>query len=157
MMKKIILAVKIFILFFFISSFSLGIYSNESSGADGADWGQWKNVSCYKGIQFRLSRGEFYNGQYMWHVQFRNLYDKEVRFGWNIVDPDKEAVTRKERNILDVWRLAARFDPDEPGNNRDAAHGGNWTNSSGNVFVYVTNLQFSNNGSWDNRFADCDN
>lgn len=122
-----------------------------------SDWGDWKKVSCYRGIQFRLSRGEFYDGKYFWNVQFRNLYNREVKFGYNIVDPEKEAQTRRERNILDVWRLAAGFDPDEEGNNRDAPHGGNWANSSSNVFVYITNVQFSTNGTWNNEFINCDN
>ncbi len=122
-----------------------------------SSWGPWAKVSCYRGIQFRLSRGEFYNGQYMWHVQFRNLYNKEVKFGWNIVDPEKEAITRRDGNVLDVWRLGVGFDPDEEGNNRDAPHGGNWANSSSNVFVYITNVKFSNNVEWDTTFIDCDN
>ncbi|MEZ5027687.1 MAG: hypothetical protein R2765_02750 [Ferruginibacter sp.] len=62
----------------------------------------------------------------MWNIQFRNLYNKEVRFGWNIVDPEKEAVTKGEHKVLDVWRLGAGFDPDDEGNNRDAPHGSNW-------------------------------
>ncbi len=120
------------------------------------DWSLWQKVSCYKGIQFRTSRGEFYMGKYSWYVQFRNLYSREVRFGYNIVEPEKEAITRKERNVLDVWRLSAGFNPDEEGNNRDAPHGMNYAISADKVFVYITNAQFSNDGDWNTSFIVCD-
>ncbi|MBS1754359.1 MAG: hypothetical protein KF741_03445 [Ferruginibacter sp.] len=151
-MKKLLLFSLASLFVLLLMSFN----GNSNAKQNASDWGQWKKVSCYKGIQFRLSRGEFYQGQYMWNIQFRNLYNKEVRFGWNIVDPEKEAVTRREHKVLDVWRLGAGFDPDDEGNNRDAPHGSNWANSSDKVFVYITNVQVSNNGSWDSDFIDCD-
>lgn len=119
-------------------------------------WGAWTKVSCYKGIEFRTSRGEFYNGTYAWNVQFRNLYNKKVKFNYNITEPEKEEKVRREQLILDIWTLAAGFDPDEEGNNRDAPHGMNYATSSNNVFVYITNVRFSNNGNWDTDFSKCD-
>lgn len=163
-MKKLLIVFIAFVVALMSSSYSVksavelkaNMKAKAKRNNSVSDWSSWKKVSCYKGIQFRLSRGEYYNGQYMWNIQFRNLYNKEVRFGWNIVDLEKEQVTKKERRVLDVWRLGANFDPDDEGNNRDAPHGGNWANSSSNVFVYITNVQFSNNGKWDTDFIDCD-
>ncbi|MBL0202733.1 MAG: hypothetical protein IPP81_22015 [Chitinophagaceae bacterium] len=55
-------------------------------------------VSCYRG-QFRTVRGaQEEDGTYWWSVQFRNLYNKKVKFNYNITEPEKEEKVRREDN-----------------------------------------------------------
>lgn len=56
-----------------------------------SDWGQWRNVSCYKGIDFRTKRGDYnsYARKWNWYVQFRNRYYEKINFNYIISEPDE--------------------------------------------------------------------
>lgn len=118
-------------------------------------YGPWQKVSCYKGIQYRTVRGNRENdGSYWWSVQFRNLYSSEVRFSYNIVEPEKEAEVRNGQIVLDSWRLSAGTDPEKDGN--DSPHAGNYVKSSDKIFVYITKVRLAVNGSLDVPPIKCD-
>lgn len=107
-----------------------------------SDWSSWKKVSCYKGIEFRTKRGEREaDGTYMWYVQFRNNYSKQVGFNYNITEPEKAEKVKRERLTLGFWSLSANEDPDDY-NNPDSPHASNYIQSSNDVFVYITNLRY---------------
>lgn len=118
-------------------------------------YGPWQKVSCYKGIQYRTVRGNRENdGSYWWSVQFRNLYSSEVRFSYNIVEPEKEAEVRNGQIVLDSWRLSPGEDPQKDGN--DSPHAGNYVKSSDKIFVYITKVRQPVNDNWDVPFKKCD-
>lgn len=118
-------------------------------------YGPWQKVNCYKGLQFRTVRGSGESdGTYWWSVQFRNLYNSEVRFSYNIVEPEKESQVRREQLVLDSWRLSANADPEREG--YDSPHAGNYVRSAQKVFVYITNVRLAINGNLDVPPMKCD-
>ena len=118
-------------------------------------YGPWQKVSCYKGLQFRTIRSnQESDGSYWWSVQFRNLYNSEVRFNYNIIEPEKEAQVRKEKLVLDSWRLSAGADPEREG--YDSPHAGNYVRSAERVFVFITGVRLALNGDLDVPPMKCD-
>lgn len=119
------------------------------------EWGPWQKISCYRGIQFRTIRGrQEDDGSYWWSVQFRNLYDRKVRFNYNITEPEKEEKVKKEKLILDTWSLGINQDPEKEGN--DAPHAGNYVRSADKVFLYITDVRFPTEGNWSPDPIRCD-
>lgn len=154
-MKNVLLAIAILLAMTAFKPFENSFKSKIETNAL-VEYGSWQKVSCYRGIQFRTVRGAREDdGSYWWSVQFRNLYNKKVRFDYNIVEPEKEEKIRREQIILDVWTLNANHDPEQEG--YDSPHGGNYVRSADKVFVYITNVRFPTEDNYSPNPIECDN
>jgi len=66
------------------------------------EYGQWKESSCYKGIDFRVKCAEYneYAKKYTWYVQIRNRYQASVHLDLNLAPAsnpsDKEVAGRMD-------------------------------------------------------------
>lgn len=51
-------------------------------------WGQWSQTSCYRGIYFRVKKGDFnvYSKEYFWYVQFKNTYSRRVSIAYTLTN-----------------------------------------------------------------------
>ena len=154
-MKNVLLIIAILMALTAFRPIEISFKSNIKNNAL-VEYGSWQKVSCYRGIQFRTVRGAREDdGSYWWSVQFRNLYNKKVRFNYNIVEPEKEEKVRREQIILDVWTLSANEDPEAEGT--DSPHAGNYVRSANNVFVYITNVRFPTESNYSPDPINCDN
>jgi len=54
-----------------------------------SEWGEWMNDDCFKGIDYRVQKGEYnsYAGKWNWYVQFRNRYQATVHYNYIVSEP----------------------------------------------------------------------
>lgn len=71
-------------LLLFTLSFTPVIHHSTAS-----DWGEWINDDCFKGIDFRVKKGEYnsYAKKWYWYVQFRNRYNNQVNYSYSVSEP----------------------------------------------------------------------
>lgn len=58
------------------------------------EWGGWNNVSCWQGLQYRFKRTGDSNGRKFWDIQFRNNYNQQVSFNFNIINPEEAELAK---------------------------------------------------------------
>jgi hypothetical protein len=66
----------------------LTIFIGFSSASFAGDWGRWKTVNKYDGLDFRVRCGDYndYAQKYHWSYEFRNRYRKEVSVYYTVYD-----------------------------------------------------------------------
>jgi hypothetical protein len=54
-----------------------------------SDWGEWINDDCFKGIDYRVKKGDYnsYSRQWYWYMQIRNRYHDEINISYTISEP----------------------------------------------------------------------
>jgi len=78
-MKKILYTLLVLLLF------------SQTGFGQNVNWGPWNPVSCWKGLHFHLSKGD-YNAsaqKYMWYCQFKNDYVQPISFEFVILSPEE--------------------------------------------------------------------
>jgi len=66
---------------------------SQTGFSQNVNWGPWNPVSCWKGLHFHLSKGD-YNAsaqKYTWYCQFKNDYNQPVSFEFSILSPEEVA------------------------------------------------------------------
>lgn len=77
---------------FLVINFYMGIISFvkvSSPKIQQSDWGEWINDDCFKGIDYRVKKGDYnsYAGKWHWFVQFRNRYNNRISYNYSISEP----------------------------------------------------------------------
>lgn len=105
------------------------------------EWGEWMNDDCFKGIDYRVRKGEYnsYAGKWNWYVQFRNRYQAPVHFNYIVSEPgtrpDPDHRTHMDGNCISDTKLFLLY-------------------NSSLVHVRVGYIRFGNSDS--GNYASCD-
>ena len=102
------------------------------------DWGSWKSVSCFKGIDFRVKSKKTSYGKYEMYIEFKNRYRKDIHFTYEI-----KGGAYKNRNNRTTVRA---------GDVKKIWGGASYTSDYFNV--YLDRLRFGRDGL--QPYANCD-
>lgn len=88
-------------LFFTLSAMRPLSVRNTKTPEINSDWGEWINVSCYKGIDFRTKKGDYnsYARKWLYSIQFRNRYYKRVSFNYSVNEPGEDNTPDHRKHI----------------------------------------------------------
>jgi hypothetical protein len=137
----------------FYTLFLLLLFS-QTSFSQNVTWGPWNPVSCWKGLHFHLSKGD-YNAtaqKYMWYCQFKNDYSQPISFQFAILSPDEVssylAGTWSPNTLGRSGRMTLTAGEDQSADPKD--YFGNQPGTSAlftsgtKLFVAITNVRFGN-------------
>ncbi len=111
------------------------------------DWGPWTTATCFRGLDFRVRRGHYYEslGKYNWQLQFRNRYNESMYLQFEMVEPEREEEIKNSGKTTNGTTIAANTtESSEP----------HWDilKAASNIYVYVNKVRFGNS----REDADCD-
>lgn len=118
-------------------SVSVCIYAQEH-------WGQWQQVSCLKGLYFRLSKGDASGGNmYSWRCQFKNEYSTAANFSFVILAPGEVQAyknhTWQATRLGQNGRVRLAAGEDQSAAPKDRLGVGAWTSGiyASNTILYI--------------------
>jgi TPR repeat protein len=127
---------------------------SQTGFSQNVTWGPWNPVSCWKGLHFHLSRGD-YNAsaqKYMWYCQFKNDYNQPVSFEFSILSPEEvssyQAGTWSPNSLGRNGRMTLTASEDQSADPKDyfgVQPGTSALFTSGTkLFVAIKNVRFGN-------------